>query len=33
MGGISNIDTEKYFDNEPNEDIKKTLKELCRLTH
>ena len=33
MGGISNVDIEKYFNNEPNEDIKKkNLKDLCRQT-
>ena len=32
MGGISKVDIEKYFNNEPNKDIKKILKELCRQT-
>ena len=28
MGGVSNIDIEKYFDNEPNNDIKKNFKRV-----
>ena len=28
MGGISNIDIEKYFDNEPNDDVKKNFQRV-----